>query len=113
MDQELRWDRHAPRTNLRFGFTVVELLTVLAIIALLASLVLPSQDTAKARAQGLFCAKNKAEMTVAWLMYADDNADRLVPNFGEDRVHALAAANWNENWVNNRMDWELDSGNTN
>jgi prepilin-type N-terminal cleavage/methylation domain-containing protein/prepilin-type processing-associated H-X9-DG protein len=95
------------------AFTIVELLTVMAIIVVLASLLLPSLSAVRARSQAAVCANNKKQLTLGWIMYSDENRGRLVPNFGNDRVHATAVRNWNDNWVNNRMTWELDSGNTN
>ena len=67
------------RTTKR-GFTLVELLVVIAIIAILASLLLPTFARAKGRAQGASCQGNLRQVQAAWLMYADDNGEALVPN---------------------------------
>ncbi|MBM3837246.1 MAG: prepilin-type N-terminal cleavage/methylation domain-containing protein [Verrucomicrobia bacterium] len=66
--------------NTAAGFTLIELLVVIAIIALLAGLLLPALARAKAHAQGVICGGNLRQMGLSWLMYADDNSDRIPPN---------------------------------
>lgn len=60
------------------AFTLIELLTVIAVIAILASLLLPAMTKAKEKAQGSQCLNNQRQLSLAWRMYADDNNDRLV-----------------------------------
>jgi prepilin-type N-terminal cleavage/methylation domain-containing protein/prepilin-type processing-associated H-X9-DG protein len=67
-------------SSLHAGFTLIELLVVIAIIAILAGLFLPALSRAKGQAQGIVCAGNLRQMGLSWLLYADDNGDRIPPN---------------------------------
>jgi prepilin-type N-terminal cleavage/methylation domain-containing protein/prepilin-type processing-associated H-X9-DG protein len=64
----------------REAFTLIELLVVIAIIAILAALLLPALAKAKQSAQSTRCLSNLKQLQLAWLSYAHDNNDRLVPN---------------------------------
>jgi prepilin-type N-terminal cleavage/methylation domain-containing protein/prepilin-type processing-associated H-X9-DG protein len=62
------------------AFTLVELLVVIVIIAVLASLLLPAVSRGKAHAQTIACANNLRQLQLCWHMYADDNDDVMTPN---------------------------------
>jgi prepilin-type N-terminal cleavage/methylation domain-containing protein/prepilin-type processing-associated H-X9-DG protein len=65
------------------GFTLVELLVVIAVTAMLVAVVLPSLATSKDAGQGALCMSNLRQLTTAWMTYTADNRGKLVPNGDE------------------------------
>ena len=59
------------------GFTLLELLVVLAIIAIVASLTLPALGRARLKVRGTGCLNNLRQWGLATQLFAADNDDRL------------------------------------
>jgi len=55
---------------------------VIAIIAILAAMLLPALAKAKLKAQQIKCVNNTKQLTLAWIMYAEDNREQLAGNIG-------------------------------
>jgi prepilin-type N-terminal cleavage/methylation domain-containing protein len=81
----------------RGGFTLVELLVVISIIALLISILLPSLSKARETARQVKCSANLKQFSNANHMYADDFENTFVP------IHwSTGPGYWSrQEWVNN------------
>lgn len=68
--------RRAPDRN---GFTLIEVLVVVAIVALLIGILLPSLSGARESARTVKCQSNQRQLIVAWSLYAADFKEYAMP----------------------------------
>jgi prepilin-type N-terminal cleavage/methylation domain-containing protein/prepilin-type processing-associated H-X9-DG protein len=82
------------------AFTLIELLVVIAIIAILAAILLPVLAKAEQRADRAYCLNNMRQMSVAWIMYCDDNNSNVPYNYDQG-TQSL------NGWVKGIMKWDF------
>jgi len=63
--------------NTRHAFTLIELLVVIAIIAILMGILMPAMNRARELGKRANCMSNLKNLTLFWVMYADDHDGRL------------------------------------
>jgi prepilin-type N-terminal cleavage/methylation domain-containing protein/prepilin-type processing-associated H-X9-DG protein len=67
----------SPSGEQRAGFTLVELLVVVAVIAILASLLLPALSRAKGNAHSATCQNRLKELAISLQLYREDNGSHF------------------------------------
>jgi prepilin-type processing-associated H-X9-DG protein len=91
----------------RFGFALIELVVVLATIAVLFSLMLPAMGKARIKSTGAGCLSNLRQMMVGWAMFKEDNNDTLLPN-------AILGSTSDKSWCGGSGEnWTAAGANTN
>ena len=86
------------------AFTLIELLVVIAIIAILAAVLLPVLARAQLRAERAYCLNNLHQLGYAWIMYSEDNANTLIPNYDSSVQETSTAL---QGWVKGVMKWDF------
>jgi prepilin-type N-terminal cleavage/methylation domain-containing protein/prepilin-type processing-associated H-X9-DG protein len=89
--------------GLASAFTLIELLIVIAIIAILAAILLPVLNAAMERGRAARCISDMHQMAMAYCMYPNENNGNLVPNIsGEGAAKQLSVTS---GWVHGGMTW--------
>ena len=60
------------------AFTLVELLVVIAIIAVLMAILLPALNRVREQGKRTVCLNNVKQLALSWVLYADDNDNKIV-----------------------------------
>ena len=68
------------RINSRPGFSLIELLVVVAIVAILAGLLLPALSQGRRQARRSQCINNQRQLLLTWHLYNGDNRELAVAN---------------------------------
>jgi prepilin-type N-terminal cleavage/methylation domain-containing protein len=87
-----------PVCRRRKGFTLVELLVVIGIIAILVALLMPSLSKARAAARNSVCQNQLRQLCLAWRFYASDNREWL-PSSGQWQANAWHGVGVNARFV--------------
>src|ERR1051325_4449549 len=106
-DQRGNQVRKVPFSNQ--GFTLIEMLTVVTVISVLAALLLPAFAGAKEKAQSATCMNNLRQIGYATYLYAEDNNEYLpfndmtIPNVSPGSTYAsklipYLAGDWQKFW---------------
>lgn len=81
----------------RSAFTLMELLVVVAIIAVLAALLLPVLASAKAKARSFECLSRQREWVRAFIMYSSEHEEGMIPREGfGPAVGQVVLNNWTQ-----------------
>jgi|LauGreDrversion4_2_1035121.scaffolds.fasta_scaffold81004_2 prepilin-type N-terminal cleavage/methylation domain-containing protein len=104
------------RPGQSLGFTVTELMVVIAIIAVIVAILVPTLSKVRSRARTVQCLANQRQIALATYSYAMSNASRLVsPRTDTNGTAFIDGANqqmgplgWKHTWVNAQ-----DTGSTN
>ena len=105
---ETRRSRLVETTPQTGGFTRIELFVVLSVLALLAMFLAPALARTQPESRAARCLNNHRQLCRAWLMYANDNNDRLATS-----VYYGTSPPTQPTWAAGRMDWLTSSDNTN
>jgi len=84
----------------RSAFTLLELLLVIAIIAVLAALLLPALAIGPLKSRQIACSNNLKQLALAASLYTADNEGRLAENSPASQGLALQVTN---NWIMGNM----------
>ncbi|MGN0867740.1 MAG: type II secretion system protein [Oligosphaeraceae bacterium] len=77
------------------SFTLIELLTVIAIIAILAGLLMPAVNSARAKARTTSCLSNQKNVAMAFISFSDDNKSYFPAAYSQQKEDG---STYNASW---------------
>ena len=87
------------------AFTLIELLVVIAIIAVLMAILMPSLRMVREQARSISCRSNVRTLTLAWLMYKDENDGNLVRADSGQYSWAPLPPDWQTCSIEKKKEW--------
>jgi prepilin-type N-terminal cleavage/methylation domain-containing protein/prepilin-type processing-associated H-X9-DG protein len=79
----------------RKGFTLVELLVVISIIAVLLAILMPTLGSAREQGRAIVCGTHMKGLAVSWMVYAMNNNDKLCGAFTYNNNSSIQ---WGHKW---------------
>jgi prepilin-type processing-associated H-X9-DG protein len=107
------------------GWTLIELLVVVAVVMMLIGLRFSAYASEKPKSKGFQCLNNLRQLSLAWLMYAEDNREYFLyssddgsgttPYLPNPQMHGNAGNNYAWTWskmdfrTSNPYDWDINA----
>src|ERR1700722_5047691 len=91
------------------AFTLVELLVVIEIIAILATLLIPPFSSAERSAKGLACVNNLKQLATGWILYSNENHEKLMQNSSGRSWVIKTYLTWGPESINTNTEVLIDS----
>lgn len=88
----------AARSGKTAGFTLVELLVVIGIIAVLIAVLLPTLAKAREQANAAACMSNMRQISMAGLMFANEHKGYLIKFWYNDKPLMRGTETWGYRW---------------
>jgi len=96
------------------GFSLLELLVLVAMLAILAFTIVPAVTRIRPTGDAIQCMTNAKRIVTAWQMYAQDNADQMVVSVhGGSAMGGIGDAVYGVGWAEGWIDWTTSTDNTN
>jgi prepilin-type processing-associated H-X9-DG protein len=91
------------------GFTITDLLVVIAVVSVLTVLLLPALASTKPNSSAFQCLQNHRQLVVAWQMYAEDNFGNLVASAGQGSSFYNGRPIWMTGTTSGSSTWDTNT----